>query len=387
MTRDRLSVVVGGRVASTPHQGGATWAAMQYVLGLERLGHRTLLLDEVAPDQVTPQGVQLERSDNAAYFERVVRGFGLEGQAALMLSGTRDTVGLPFERLAETAGSADLLVNESGVVTSDDILELIPVRVYLDVDPGFTQLWHDAEGIDMGFAAHTHFATVGARIGQSGCDVPTCGLDWIATMPPIVLSQWPVARRIEHDGLTTVGNWRGYGSVERDGVLYGGKAHSLRNFMTLPTLTEERFMTAFAIHPDERRDLAALRENGWCLLDPAAVAGTPRDYRRFVRGSKAEFGVAKSGYVLSNCGWFSDRSACYLASGRPVIAQETGFRDSLPVGKGLLAFSTIEDALAAVATINEDYSGHAAAARAVAEEHFDSDRVLPRLLESVGGTQ
>jgi hypothetical protein len=387
MTADRLNVVVGGMVASTSHQGGATWAALQYVLGLDQLGHRTLLLDEVAPDRITPRGAPIERSDNAAYFERVVEDFGLEGRSSLTVSGTRDCVGLPYEQVLESARSADLLVNESGVVTSEEVLETIPVRVYLDVDPGFTQLWHEVEGIDMRFAAHTHFATVGSRIGRPGCDVPTCGLDWIATEPPVVLSHWPVARRIELEALTTVGNWRSYGSVERDGVLYGGKAHSLRNLMALPTLTEERFMPAFAIHPDERLDLAALRENGWCLLDPAAVAGTPSGYRRFVQGSKAEFGVAKSGYVQSNCGWFSDRSACYLASGRPVIAQETGFRDSLPVGQGLLGFSTTGDALAAVTAVNEDYAGHSAAARAIAEEHFDSDRVLTRLLESVGGTQ
>ena len=385
MTSERLTVIVGGRVAGAPRQGGAVWAVMQYVLGLERLGHRTLLLDEVAPDRITPAGAPLQQSENAAYFEQVVREFGLGGRAALLLSKSRETVGLPYERVLEFAGSADVVVNESGTVTCEDVMARVPRRVYLDVDPGFTQLWVEAEGIDMGFGMHDRFVTVGARIGRPECDVPSCGLAWIPTVPPVVLSEWPVARHIQHDALTTVGNWRGYGSIEHDGVVYGGKAHSLRPLMGLPAMTGERFMTALAIHPDEHRDLAVLRSNGWCLIDPAAVAGTPSAYRRFIRGSKAEFGLAKSGYVHARCGWFSDRSAAYLASGRPVIAQDTGFGGVLPTGRGLLAFSTAADVVEGLGELAQDYLGHAAAARQIAEEFLDSDRVLPALLESVGG--
>jgi hypothetical protein len=152
----------------------------------------------------------------------------------------------------------------------------------------------------------------------------------------------------------------------------------------VPTLSEERFAPALAIHPEEGRDLASLRANGWRLIDPARVARTPAGYQRFVRGSKAEFGVAKSGYVAARCGWFSDRSACYLASGRPVIAQETGFSRFVPVGAGLFAFETIEGALAGIEALNGDYDRQARAARALAEEHFGSDGVLGRLLYRLG---
>jgi hypothetical protein len=387
VTGHRLRVVMGGVVASTPRQGGATWAALQYVLGFEALGHRTLLVDEVRPDQLTPIGSPLQDSDNAAYFRAVVRDHGLEDRASLVLSGTRQTVGLPFDRVREWARSADLLLNESGVIRSDEILNPVPIRAYLDVDPGFTQLWHEVQGIDMRLGAHNRFATVGPRIGQPGCDVPTCGVEWVPTLPPVVLSEWPSVRPVEREALTTVGNWRGYGSVEFDGVVYGGKVYSMRPLMALPTLTRERFMTAFAIHPDERVDLAALRENGWCLMDPAAVAGTPDDYRQFVQGSKAEFGVAKSGYVHARCGWFSDRSVCYLASGRPVIAQDTAFGEFLPVGRGLFSFSTVDEVLSAVDALNGDYACHAAAAREIAEEQFESGRVLGALLERLGGAR
>jgi hypothetical protein len=137
---------------------------------------------------------------------------------------------------------------------------------------------------------------------------------------------------------------------------------------------------ALGIHPDEVDDLEALRDNGWGLLDPAKLTRTPDDYRRFVQGSWAEFGLAKSGYAVSDSGWFSDRSACYLASGRPVIAQQTGFARRLPAGAGLFAFSTADDVVAAVAELERDYERHRRAARELAIEHLDSDRVLGSLL-------
>ena len=232
----------------------------------------------------------------------------------------------------------DLLLNISGMLRDERVLERAPVRVYLDLDPAFNQLWH-AQGVDVGLDGHTHHVTVGRR-------VPPTGHDWIHTLPPVVLERWPVADRIETDAFTTVANFRAYGSIEHDGVRYGQKAHSLRALLDLPTRTDERFALALDIHPDEP-DLAALREHGWTLLDPRRVAGTPDDYAAFVRGSKAEIGIAKEGYVVSRCGWFGDRSAAYLASGRPVVAQDTGFGERLPIGAGLFAFAGTDDVLAA----------------------------------------
>ena len=384
MPSPRLTILLSGMVAADPHQGGATWAVLQYLLGLRRLGHDAYLVEPVRPSSLRPAGAALGATDNAAYFRGVVSEFGLERSAALLLEGTRETVGLGYDELLAVARRADALLNVSGMLTDEALIGRVPVRVYLDLDPAFVQLWHAAEGIDMRFAGHTHFVTVGQAIGRPGCDVPTCGREWIPTLPPVVLDHWPAADRVTHDGLTTVANWRGYGSVEYRGVFHGQKAHSFREVIDLPTRTRERFLPALAIHPGEARDLAALAANGWRLLDPAVVAGTPDEYMRFVQGSKAEFGVAKSGYVVSNCGWFSDRSACYLASGRPVVAQETGFSRILPTGAGLFSFRTADDALAAVDALNADYPRHARAARAIAQEFFDSDKVLSRLLRAVG---
>jgi len=322
-----VRILIADSASSTPEQGGAVWAVRQYVLGLQRLGHFVHLAPRVE-------------------------------------------------------GEFDLVLNMSGIL-SPDVIAGIPIRVYLDLDPAFNQLWHDG-GIDRRFDGHTHFVTVGQAIGHKGCDVPTFGRDWIGTLPPVVLDEWPQANGIETDALTTVANFRSYGSIERNGAHYGQKVHSLRRVLGLPQRTRERFVLAMQVHPDDGRDLADLAGNGWELVDPTVVAGTADEYRRFVRGSRAEIGIAKSGYVAARCGWFSDRSACYLASGRPVVAQDTGFPQFVPTGDGLLAFDDEDGAVAAIDELRRDYAHHARAARELAAAYFDSDLVLSRLLGNVG---
>ena len=364
-------IVVSGMVAGVPGQGGAAWAVLQYVLGFRRLGHDVYLVEPV--EELDPRSV--------AYFHEIAASFGLEGKAALLRQGTSETVGAAYEDLLRAARAADVLVNVSGMLADEQLLEAIPVRVYLDLDPAFVQLWYAVNGIDMRFAAHTHFVTVGQSIGEPDCPVPTCDRDWLPTLQPVVLERWPFAEELVHDAATTVANWRGYGSIEHEGVFYGQKAHSLRQLIDLPGRTSEHLLLALAIHADETPDLEALDAHHWHLVDPADVTATPAAYHDFVQGSKAELGIAKSGYVASRCGWFSDRSACYLASGRPVVAQDTGFGRHLPTGEGLLSFSTTAEAAAALDEIGRNYDRHRRAARALAEEHFDSDRVLTGLLE------
>ena len=379
-------MILSGMIAAVPQQGGATWAVLQYLLGLKKLGHEVYFVEPVKKLSLRPAGTSLSRSANAAYFHQITSAFGLEQNSALLLAGTQETIGLPYSRLRQIVRRADVLINISGLLTDEALTAPIPLRVYLDLDPAFTQLWYAEQGIEMGFAGHNRFVTVGLNVGYSDSAVPTCGLPWITTLQPVVLERWPAVERIAHDALTTIGNWRGYGSIEYGGKFYGQKAHSMRQFITLPTLTEERFALALAIHPDETKDLAALSSNGWGLLDPARVADTPASYQRFIQDSKAEFGIAKSGYVAARCGWFSDRSVCYLASGRPVIAQETGFSRFLPTGAGLFSFETSDEALESIEAINLGYAHHASTARDIAEEHFDSDKVLTRLLEKIEST-
>ena len=380
-----LTIVVSGTIASVPGYGGWSWVILQYVLGLRRLGHRVVLVDPVAPSALRPAGSRLHESVNARYFSSVVRRFGIEDASSLLLTdGVRDTVGLAYADIADAMREADVLINVSGVLREERLLALARRRVYLDLDPAFTQLWHAVQGIDMGFQHHTDFATIGPAIGTAECEVPSCGLDWIATWQPVVLERWPVANGTHGGALTTVANWRGYGSIEHAGVSYGQKVHAWRAFMTLPTRTNQRIVVALGIDSGDVRDLEALAANGWELVDPAHVAATPDAYQGFIQGSKAEIGIAKSGYVASRTGWVSDRSICYLASGRPVLAQETGFSRFLPTGEGLLPFETLDQALDGIARFDADYARHARAARALAETYFDSDKVLSRLLARLG---
>ena len=378
-----LNIIVSGRIASQPGHGGATWAVLQYLLGLRRLGHAVYFVEPLEASSLIPEHVALARTENARYFERTIHEFGFLGYASLLLSGTSESVGLPYAQVRALARRADILINLSGTLADADLMAGIPLRVYVDLDPGFTQVW-DTQAIDVGLDGHTHFTTVGLCMGQLDCKVPTCSRQWLTHLPPVVLEYWPVSSRIVHDAFTSIANWRGYGSIEHRGIFYGQKAHSLREIVQLPLLTSEQVLLALRIHPDERKDLAALRTNKWHLSNPEAVAGTPAAYQQFVQGSKAEIGIAKSGYVAARTGWFSDRSICYLASGRPVVAQDTGFSRFLPTGKGLLTFDSTNDALSGFETISSDYAEHARAARAIAEAHFDSDIVLDRLLRRVG---
>lgn len=363
------TVIVSGMVAGTPGQSGAAWAVLQYLLGLARLGHDVHLVEPV--DVVT--------AASARYCGQVMDAVGL-GNRWCLAAQDGTTAGLSRVELTALARRADLLLNVSGMLTDEDVLANVPVRAYLDLDPGFIQLWHAVEGIDMRFAGHTHHATIGHGIGTPESPVPDCGIDWICTHQPVVLEHWPRAERTPTYGFTTLGNWRGYGSIEHDGVFYGQKVHSVRPLIELPRRTSVPVEAAFAIDPGETRDLQALQENGWRLLDAAAVGATPGSYSEFIRASTAELGIAKSGYVAARCGWFSDRSVCYLASGRPVLAQDAGFGDLLPVGEGLLSFSDLDTAVAGLETIMGNYSRHADAARALAEDVFDSDRVLTSLM-------
>ena len=321
-----MRILIADYATQAGGQGGALWALRQYATGFRRLGHNVQVTDK--PD-----------------------------------------------------GDFDLVINTSGLLAPDAIAD-IPIRVYLDLDPAFNQFWHE-EGVDRRFDGHTHFVTVGQAIGRSSCEVPTHGLRWITTFPPVVLDDWPRANGIDTDALTTVANLRSYGSIQRGDLLLGQKVHSLRALISLPTRTGERFVLAMQVHPADRHDMVALAENGWEVVDPITAAGTPDLYHRFVQGSRAEIGIAKSGYVASRCGWFSDRSAFYLASGRPVAAQDTGFSQFVPTGDGLVAFDDEDSAVAAVGSIGRDYAHHSRAARELAEEFFDSNRVLTRLLAAV----
>ena len=367
-----MRVVVAGRLAAAPGQGGATWAVLQYVHGFARLGHDVLLVEPAPRDERI-----------LSYFAEVTARHGLVGRAAVLHPDGTAT-GLSRRAVEQWVAGADVLINLAGVLADRAVMDAARLRVYVDLDPAFTQLWQVVDGVDMNFAGHDRFVTAGLALGQADCSVPTCGLDWITTLPPVVLDRWPVATGPTTWDLTTVGNWRSYGSVEHNGVHHGQKAHSVRGLLEMPQLVSGlRLEPAMGIDPGEHDDLRALAQHGWTLHRPIDVAGDPESYQAFVQSSRAEIGLTKSGYVASRCGWFSDRSVCYLASGRPVIAQDTGWTQFLPHDEGLLAFADAAEAASAAAEVVADYERHRKAARGLAEDWFDSDHVLSGLLDRV----
>jgi hypothetical protein len=345
---------------------------LQYVHGLSQLGHEVTLVEPVPVQE-----------DVIASFHRVVSRHGLGGRAALLHGGTR-TTGMPYRAVVKSAAAADLLLNLSGVLVDPELTGPVPLRVYIDLDPGFTQLWA-AEGTDVRLSGHHRYATVGRSIAAGTSNVPRDAVTWVPMTPPVVLDRWPVDHSRPSYGFTTVGNWRSYGSVWRGTERYGQRGHSMRSLLDLPgRVPDVMFQPALAIDAGETADIRALRSGGWDLIDAQRVAGSPERYQRFIGASTGELGVAKDGYVRASCGWFSDRSACYLASGRPVVAQDTGWSAYYPTGAGLFAFTCSEGAAEAVRDVIGAYDRNRAAARAIAEDVFDAKKVLRQLLTSVG---
>jgi hypothetical protein len=226
---------------------------------------------------------------------------------------------------------------------------------------------------------------VGTNIGQPGCSIPAGDIQWIPTLPPTVLSKWPFEDPVEPGRFTTVASWRGpFGPVSHGGHSYGLKVHEFRKFAELPKRAAGTFELALDIHPADGADRDLLLRHGWRVVDPASAVAGPLDFRRYVQGSSAEFSAAQGIYVDTRSGWFSDRTARYLASGKPAIVQDTGLGQTLPVGEGLLTFRTLDEAVERVHEVMEDPERHRKAARALAEEHLDSDLVLGKMLEYVG---
>jgi hypothetical protein len=380
------SLVIAGAFAQKPKIAGHTWVLLQYLLGFRRLGWKTLFVDRLEPSLCVDEAGRnsaMEGSVNLRYVLDVVRSFELEEDYVLLGPGGESLIGIPRSRLLERVGHSAFLLNIMGFLRDEEVLGRAPKRVFLDIDPGFGQFW-DELGLHRPFAGYDAYVTVGLNIGRPDCTIPTCGLDWIVTPQPVVLEWWPPSD-VRGESFTSIASWRGtYGPVEFHGKTYGLRVHQFRRFVDLPGLTGRPFELAFAIHPSETRDLTLLSDKGWSLVDPQLVAGDPLSYRAYIGRSRAEFSVAKDMYVQSRGGWISDRSLCYLASGKPVLAQETGFSRHYPTGEGLLSYSTLEEAVAGVEEIARRPERHARAARGLAEEYFDSDKVLGRLLQKLG---
>jgi hypothetical protein len=371
------SIVIGAALAHRYGYGGHAWALLQYALGFRLLGFEVTIIDRLDPEMLDSES----RKAALEYLRALLDANGLSGSYCVLGVDGSTVDGLArADALAKTRG-ARFLLNIMGFVRDPEFLHSARRRVFLDIDPGFGQVWRELGLADV-FEGHDDFVTVGRNIGRKGCGVPTCGLTWLTIPQPVVLETCP---KVGGSDFTSIGSWRGpYDRVEYGGMSLGLRVHEFRKFAALPGLVDATFRLALEIDPSDERDLAMLEKGGWQLLDPHDVAYDPAGYLRFVRGSLAEFTVAKGMYVELRSGWLGDRTVCYLANGKPALVQDTGLAPHYPLGEGLVTFATLDEAVRGVEIILGDYPAHARTARRLAENEFDARLVLARLLDELG---
>ncbi len=377
----RLRIIVTGLIAQYP-LGGVTWDYLQYVLGLRDLGHDVYYIEDSGQWPYNPEegGLAKDHRFNVAYLAGVMAAFDLDERWAYRFPWESQWFGLTDRERKAVVESADLVINVSGTLEHPEAYRGAQRLAYIDTDPVFTQIKLARGQTDFRKLVNLHDVhfSFGERLSPL---VPATGHDWRPTRQPVVLAEWqpaPVPRQV----FTTVMNWTSYKPVEHDGKVYGQKDVELQRFLDLPShVPDVAFELAVNTGKTRRTPRALLAHKGWQVVHPDDVCSEFQSYRSYICSSKAEWGVAKNGYVVGEPGWFSCRSACYLAAGRPVVAQETGFSSVLPVGEGLLAFRDLDEAAAAVRDVVAHYPRHALAAREIAVEWFDAGKVLSRLID------
>jgi hypothetical protein len=378
-----MRIIVGGVLSLSPFGPGTAWHHLHYADGFRRLGHDVHYVEQVAPSWCTDSAGRpccFEQSANRHLFQYVVDHFGFTDNATQVYDAGEHVVGVPLERLLAVARDADLLVNISGHVKLDSILESVKRRVYVDEDPVYTQLWCAEYGKDLDLAKHEVFFSQGLSIGTRTTPIPDGGIRWHPLLPLLVSERWPVHVDRSCRRFTTIASWGGFGDLCFQGEWYASKYAEFQRFAELPRKVDQLLEIAMRRHRDDDPRIQLLRSNGWILSEGGRISDLSA-YQAYIAGSRAEIGIAKNAYVKARSGWLGDRAGHYLASGKPVLAQSTGFEQHLPTGRGLLSFSTLDEAVAGVEEINRDYAAHGRAARELAEEYLDYRKVLPSMLD------
>jgi len=381
----RDPILVLGLVGQYP-MAGVAWQAIHYLVGLRDLGWDVWYVEDsgATPWDPTTGG----RTGDCAYAVRwvadVMRRFDLAERWIYVDMGRNETHGASRARLDALYGEAAAIVNLCGATAPRPEHHRAGKLLYVETDPVYEQIRiAKGETASIEFlAGHDVLFTYGENLGAPDCPVPVRRFAWETTRPPIVPRLWEVRTDPSAVHFTSIASWENRGKdVEYEGVTYRWSKHvNFLRFVDLPRRVPGKLRLAMA--PGDAAVEARLRGMGWELTDPAPISRDVGAYRDFVYGSRGEFTVAKDIYVRPRSGWFSDRSVCYLAAGKPVVTQDTGFGKFVPTGEGLFAYATPEEAVDAFARIDADYRRHGAAARAVAEEHFGAGPVLRRMLEA-----
>jgi hypothetical protein len=362
--------------------GGLAWMNMQYLAGLKSMGHEVYYLEECGQESWVydweAEELTTELDYPAAYVRDCLKPLGLSGKW-IYRAGNHDR-GMETAEFREICSKADLfIVHGVPFALWRDEYGEARRRIFIDVDPGFIQmdLANGHPELENTIERCERLFTIAQRIGAEDCPIPTIGRQWFKTLPPVSLAEWSVAEDGEATHFTSIMQWKGFHEVEYNGIIYGQKDREFPKFIDLPKYTSQPLQIAImGAAPDD------LLEHGWEVLPGWAASRTPWSYRQYIQNSRAEFGVAKHGYVLMRGGWFSDRSVCYLASGRPVLVEDTGLSDWLPTGEGVITFSNLPEAISGIEKINADYEQNCLAARQLAEEYFATEKVLAPLLKT-----
>ncbi|MCC6850453.1 MAG: hypothetical protein IT294_18340 [Deltaproteobacteria bacterium] len=378
-------VVVLGIAGQYP-LAGVTWQAIHYLVGLRALGCDVYYVEDSGAPPYDPAsgGVGVAAAANVAYLADVMRRFDFAGRWAYWDGLADRWHGRDPAVVRALYRSADAIFNLCGATALRDEHRQGATICYVETDPMYEQMRVvNGEEDAVGFlAAHDVLFTYGALLGTPSCRVPVERFAWVPTRPPVVPALWRPGP--EGRAFTSVATWENKGKdVVFRGETYHWSKH--RNFLAMidvPRASGVPF--ELAMDPGDDRVRAELAGHGWSLVDPRPISADVDAYRAYVGASRGEFTVAKDIYVRPRSGWFSDRSVCFLAAGRPVVTQDTGFSECLPTGEGLLAFATPEEAVGAVRAVAADWPRHARAARALAEEHFAADRVIGAMLDAAG---
>jgi hypothetical protein len=380
-----MKIILGAVISMPPASAGCAWNRLQYVLGLQRLGHDVLFLEEVRPEwsvDTAGRPCPYTDSENRRGFLDIMRQFDLLDHACQLFDAGAATAGLSVSKLRQFVRDADLLIDISGHVTTAFVLDGVRRRAYLDQDPVFTQLWNAEYGKDLRFDRYDVFFTVGLNIGTPFSPIADCGIDWNPTLPPVLLDLWPQhADTPAGAPYTTVASLFGYSDLCFQGQWYRTKYDQFQRFTELPRTSGHPFEAILKECRNEDPCVHLLREGGWRIRS-GEVGGDLMPYRDYVAASRGEIGIAKGAYVNGRSGWFSDRTASYLACGRPAIVQSTGFERCLPTGTGLLCFGDIDQAVDAVAAVEANYPAHRRAAREFAAEYLEARKVLNTFLDA-----
>ena len=387
MNSKREKIVVLGMMSLKP-VAGVAWQTVHYLAGLERLGYESWYVEA---HRRTPASFASEEHDGARrasdFVASTLRRFGLGHRWAFhALHSDGSCYGITEAELRRLYREAALVINLHGGTVPLPEHTASQRLVYLETDPVEAQVKvHDGDAATLSFLrAHQAHFSFGENFAGADCGVPRCReFDFRPTRQPVVLDFWAGGTGRPGRRFTTVGNWRQGRTVRVDDRAYRWSKHlEFRKFIDLPARTGREFELALSnCSPDEQQ---VLRDHGWAVQDGLALSRELDAYRSYIAGSHAEFTVAKEQNVRLRSGWFSDRSATYLAAGRPVVTQDTAFANVVPTGEGLHAFATLDEAVEAVDRVNADYDKESRAALAIAREHFDSDVVLKALLAEAG---